>query len=71
MCWFYMGIAQRALDPPPPPSVKHANVGKKVLQTILASLFTPLRLSGNAHMETTQKNFFLTVISQGLSERDT
>ena len=26
MCWFYMGIAQIALDPPP--SVKRANVEK-------------------------------------------
>ena len=25
MCWFYMGITQIALDPPPP-SVKRANV---------------------------------------------
>ena len=62
--WFYMGIAQIALDPPP--SVKH---GKKVPQTILASpciprqrgkkvpqkilqSFTPPP-SGNAHMEAT------------------
>ena len=35
-----------------PLSVKQANVGKKVPQTILASLYTP-RLMGNAHMETT------------------
>ena len=34
MCWFYMGIAQIALDPPP--SVKQANMEKKVPQTILA-----------------------------------
>ena len=34
-----MGIAQIALDPPP--SVKQANVEKKVLQTILASLYNP------------------------------
>ena len=40
MCWFYMGIAQIALDPSP--SVKRANVGKKVPQTILASPYTPL-----------------------------
>ena len=39
MCWFYMGIAQIALDPPP--SVKQANVEKKVSQTILASPYTP------------------------------
>ena len=29
MCWFYMGIAQIALEPPLPPSVKRANVEKK------------------------------------------
>ena len=45
MCWFYMGIAQIALDLHP--SVKWADA-KKVLKTILASLYTPL-LSGNAH----------------------
>ena len=39
MCWFYMGIAQIALDPSS--SVKRANVGKKVPQTILASIYTP------------------------------
>ena len=37
-----MGIAQIALDPSP--FVKRANVGKKVPQTILASLYTPLPL---------------------------
>ena len=36
----------------PPPSVKQANVEKKVPQTILASLYTP-PLAENAHMETT------------------
>ena len=47
MCWFYMGIAQIALDP----CVKGANVEKKVPQTILASLYThPSPLTGNAHM---------------------
>ena len=30
MCWFYMGIAQIALDPLPPSSVKLANVEKSV-----------------------------------------
>ena len=40
MCWFYMGIAQIALDPPP--SVKRANLEKEVPQTILTSLYTPL-----------------------------
>ena len=45
MRWFYMGIAQIALDPP---SLKRANVEKKVSQTILASLYTPLTV----HMET-------------------
>ena len=34
-----MGIAQIALDPSPPPSVKRANV--EVPQTILASLYPP------------------------------
>ena len=38
MCWFYMGIAQTALDPLP--SVKRANVETKVPQTILASLYS-------------------------------
>ena len=40
MCWFYVGIAQIALDPN---SVKQANV-EKVPQTILANLYsyTPL-----------------------------
>ena len=28
MCWYYVGIAQVALDPSPPP-VKRANVEKK------------------------------------------
>ena len=37
MCWFYMGSAQIALDPP---SVKRANV-EKVPQTIMASLYNP------------------------------
>ena len=37
MCWFYMGIAQIALDPP----MARANVEKKVPQTILASHYTP------------------------------
>ena len=37
-----MGIAQIALDPPP--SVKQANVEKKVLQTILASPYTPRQM---------------------------
>ena len=54
MCWFYMDIAQMALDPPP--SVKQANVEKKVLQTILESLYTPLPLSGNGN--NTNKLFF-------------
>ena len=31
LVWFYLGIVQIALDPPP--SVKRANVEKKVLQT--------------------------------------
>ena len=39
MCWFYLGIAQIALDPRP--AVKQANVEKKVAQTILASPYTP------------------------------
>ena len=62
-----------ALDPPPgpPPLCQQANVGEKVFQTILASLYTPLPLSVNAHIETTQTNFFQTAISQGLSDRDT
>ena len=69
MCWFYMGIAQIALDQPP--SVKRANVEKKVAQTIMASPYTPGQmwkkvpqtilaslyihplLMGNAHMEST------------------
>ena len=54
MCWFYMGkgIAQIALDPP---SIKRANhpskplhpltnLGKKVLQTILASPYAPTQM---------------------------
>ena len=41
-----MGIAQIALDPPP--SVKQANVEKKVLQTILASPYIPSQRC-NAH----------------------
>ena len=69
MCWFYMGIAQIALEPPP--SVKRASVEKKVPQTILTSPDIPGQtweigapyhsgkplhpppLMGNAHMETT------------------
>ena len=58
MCWFYTGIAQISLDPPP---FIRANVEKKVLQTILASLYTPPPSSGNDHMETThQKGASLT-----------
>ena len=40
MCWFHMGIAQIALDQPPTPLSNGQN-GKKVPQTILASLYTP------------------------------
>ena len=36
MCWFYMGIAQTALDPPP-----LCQTGKTVLQTILVSPYNP------------------------------
>ena len=70
MCWFYMGIAQIALDPHPlcqtgkrgkkcsKPSWKAltplGKCGKKGLQTILVSLYTPPPpITGNTHMETT------------------
>ena len=39
MCWFYMGIAQIALGPPP--LCRTGKRGKKVPQTILASPYTP------------------------------
>ena len=68
MCWFYMGIAQLALDPPP--SVKQANVEKsasnhpgkplhpratweKSAQNHPGRPLTPPPLTGNAHIETT------------------
>ena len=52
MCCFYMGIAQIALDPPPP-SVKRANVEEKVLQTIWQAL-TPLGKRGKKVLQTWQ-----------------
>ena len=39
MCWFYMSIAQIALEPPP--LCQKGKRGKKVPQTILASSYTP------------------------------
>ena len=42
MCWFYMGIAQIALDPPP--SVKRANVEKKCPKPTWQAPFTPSAL---------------------------
>ena len=52
MCWFYMGIAQIALDPPP--SVKRANVEKKCPKPSWQAFLTlTLPLTGNAHVETT------------------
>ena len=50
MCWFYIGIAQKTLDPP---LCQTGTRGKKVLQTILASLSHTHPLSGNAHLEKT------------------
>ena len=44
MCWFYMGIAQIALDPPP--SVRQTNEEEKVPQTIQASPYTPRQTWG-------------------------
>ena len=38
MCWFYMGIAQIALDTPP---LSNGQTWKKAPQTILASLYPP------------------------------
>ena len=49
MCWFYMGIAQIALDP----CVKGANVEKKCPKPSWQALTPPLPLTGSAHMETT------------------
>ena len=65
MCWFYLGVAQIALDPPP--LCQTGKHGKKVPLTILASPYTPLQtweksapnnprkplhaLTGNAHIE--------------------
>ena len=40
MCWFYMGIAQIALDPHPP-SVKRANVETKCPKPTWQAPFTP------------------------------
>ena len=42
MCWFYMGIAQIALDPQP--LCQPGKRGKKVPQTILASPYAPPHL---------------------------
>ena len=39
MCWFYIGIAQIDLDPPS--FCQTGKLGKEVLQTILASPYTP------------------------------
>ena len=47
MFWFYVGIAQIALDPPP---LSNGQMWKKVPQTILASLYIHPLLMGNAHM---------------------
>ena len=56
MCWFYMGIAQIALAPRPQTILASPDtpeqMWEKVPQTILASLYTPPPLTGNAHMET-------------------
>ena len=52
MCWFYMGIAQIALDPPPLSKGQTwkkvcqtilANMGKEVLQTIWQALREPVK----------------------------
>ena len=47
MCWFYMGIAQVALDPPA--SVKRTNVEKSAPN----HPGKPLTPTGNAYVETT------------------
>ena len=44
MCWYYVGIAQIALDPPSPP-VKRANVEKKCPKPSWQAL-TPLGKRG-------------------------
>ena len=53
-CWFYIFIAQIALDSPPPPC-QTGKRRKKVLQTIPSwqAFTTPPPLSDNAHMITT------------------
>ena len=40
MCWFYMGIAQIALEHPPP-LLSNGQTWKKVPQTILTNPYTP------------------------------
>ena len=60
MCWFFMGIFQIAIDPPPH-LLLNGQTWKKVLQTILASPYThgqrgkkcPPPPTGHAHMEAT------------------
>ena len=48
-----MGIVQIALDPPPPPPLcKTGKRGKKVLQTILASPYTPQAKVGQKVLQT-------------------
>ena len=51
MCWFYMGIAQIALDPLP--SVKQANVEKKCPKTSWQALTSP----GNVRCVLVDDNF--------------
>ena len=60
LCWFYMGIAQIALDLPP--FSQTGKCGKKVPQTILASLYTPLPPYGQCPYgyNTFQEGAFLT-----------
>ena len=51
MFGFYVGISQIALESPP--LCQMGERGKKVPQTILASLYTPSALTGNAHIKPT------------------
>ena len=52
MCWFYMGIAQIALDPPPPLSNRQT-WNKSAPKHPDKPLHPSHPLKGNAHKETT------------------
>ena len=64
MCWFYMGIAQIALDPLPPSSVKLANVEKKCPKPswqAFSKVYTPLQAMPIWKQHISKRGFPLTI----------